>query len=52
MMEYDEVLVYLLQLEKMGLVRKQYDPVSRDFLWELTSEGLKERKKLGSLIKT
>ena len=52
MMEYEEVLVYLIQLEKMGLIRKQYDPVSKDFLWELTPDGVKERQKLRNYIKT
>lgn len=38
--------MHLLAMEHMGLLRKHYDPASRDFLWELTDKGRAEREKL------
>jgi DNA-binding MarR family transcriptional regulator len=45
-MEYDELMMYLLEMERMGLIRKHYDPESMEFLWELTPKGAAEKERL------
>ncbi len=46
-MDYDEILMYLYRLERMGLVKKQYDPVTQELLWELTTKGKEAKHELG-----
>ncbi|MFQ5815168.1 MAG: hypothetical protein ACE5G7_01570 [Candidatus Hydrothermarchaeaceae archaeon] len=51
-MDYDEVLIYLHELERMGLIQKHYDPVSKDFLWELTPQGREAKRELDNDMET
>jgi len=46
MIDHKEMLAYLFHLEKMGLLQKYYDPVTKEFRWELTPDGWEAREEM------
>lgn len=47
-MDYREVIAYLFHLEKLGLLQRYYDPVSKEFRWELTPKGWEAKDEIAN----